>query len=449
MHGADLTEKFVKRAVSAIILSGFFFSIYASSLKEENAKITADRKMIADLEKRLSKDERGCENPDQNLDRSVLVELQIYCNARRSAFKRVKMLPELIDDHESALKNYYANCKVVDNDESYILCESLDKVVVKSAEALNDQKEELKKDLDEMKNSADMAEKLNKKKSADSKKEFEHNIQKTLKLKKETVKMMETGLIEDEIRFKKSVIKLKSAQNSNASEINEKNGELLNGVKRLLKLNRELRNVCHAMKRKIDMANNSCTIKYSQKGCSDAEKNLTKVFDEGNEKIKAYSDEKQRLSAFEQEIHKLAIHNVGKKMEDANQQISFYIGNLKLQNGQLKQRIELSGNDIEVLKNMPGKKYLETYLGYVETMKKLEMESSGFIEFLGLSTVRINEFIKNCTQNKTEYSTECRIEGDNIVKDVDDALRKISHYGAKFSRLNSDLDAFAKKVSGN
>ncbi|HQB11191.1 MAG TPA: hypothetical protein PLW37_15115, partial [bacterium] len=90
----------------------------------------------------------------------------------------------------------------------------------------------------------------------------------------------------------------------------------------------------------------------------------------------------------------------------------------------------------------------ETYLGYVETMKSLEKESAGFIEFLGLSTVRINEFIKNCTQNKSEYSTECRIEGDNIVKDVDSIMKKISQYGAKFSRLNSDLAAFAKKVSG-
>ena len=107
----------MKGIATVLILSGLCFSIYASSLKEENAKITADRKMITNLEKALSKDERGCEKPSEGLDKSVMIELQIYCNARNSAKRRLTPLKEHISSYESAVKNYYTNCKIVDTDE--------------------------------------------------------------------------------------------------------------------------------------------------------------------------------------------------------------------------------------------------------------------------------------------------------------------------------------------
>ena len=438
----------MKGIATVLILSGLCFSIYASSLKEENAKITADRKMITNLEKALSKDERGCEKPSEGLDKSVMIELQIYCNARNSAKRRLTPLKEHISSYESAVKNYYTNCKIVDTDELLILCESLDDKVVKAAQIVNDEKENLRKNLDDMENSAKKAkDKLNEKNEW-AQKERDQQINDALRVKKDLVKSMQKELIDDSVLLEKSKLKLVQALKSTSKELAEKYEVLLKGVNSLIAVNKNLRDISQSMTRNIDLANSACTIRHSEKACADAEKKLTQIFDEGNAKLKAYTDEKERLRLFEQEIHKLSLSEIAVKMENANRQISFYIGNLQLQNGQLKQRIELSGSDIEVLKGMGGKGFLETYMGYVETMKSLEKESAGFIEFLGLSTVRINEFIKNCTQNKTEYSTECRIEGDNIVKDIDSVVSRISQYGAKFSRLNSDLAAFAKKVSG-
>ncbi|HPM46720.1 MAG TPA: hypothetical protein PLW78_02610 [bacterium] len=438
----------MKGIATVLILSGICFSVYASSLKKENAKITADRKMIADLEKGLSKDERGCEKPSEGLDKSVLIELQIYCNARNSAKRRLVPLKDHISAYETAVTNYYANCKIVDTDELFVLCEALDDKVVKAAELVNDEKESLRKDLDEMENSAKKAAIINKEKNDWSKKEHDQQINDSLRVKRDLVMTMQKGLIDDSVILEKSRIKFSSALNNSSGEIRDRTEYLLKGVTSLISVNKNLRDTCQSMTRNIDITNSSCTIKYSEKACTEAENKLTQVFDEGNAKLKAYTGEKERLRTLEMELHKLSIAEIAVKMENANRQISFYIGNLQLQNDQLKQRIELSGNDLEVLKGMDGKAFVETYLGYVETMKSLEKESAGFIDFLGLSTARINEFIKNCTQNKSEYSTECRIEGDNIVKDVDSIMKKISQYGAKFSRLNSDLAAFAKKVSG-
>lgn len=438
----------MKRAVAAVILSVLCFSVFANSLKEETARITADRKMIAELEKGLSKDERGCEKPSGDLDKSVLIELQIYCNARNSAKRRLAPLKDHISAYETTVTNYYTNCKIVDTDELLVLCKNLDDKVVKAAELVNDEKELLRKDLDEMENSAKKAANINKEKSDWSKKEHDQEINDSLRVKKELVITMQKGLIDDSVILEKSKIKLTNAMKNSSKDLYERTADLLKGVTSLISVNRNLRETCQLMTRNIDITNSACTIKYSEKACSEAENKLTQVFDEGNAKLKAYTDEKERLRALEMELHRLSIAEIAVTMENANRQISFYTGNLQLQNDQLKQRIELSVNDLEVLKGMDGKGFVETYLGYVETMKSLEKESAGFIEFLGLSTVRINEFIKNCTQNKSEYSTECRIEGDNIVKDVDSVMKKISQYGAKFSRLNSDLAAFAKKVSG-
>lgn len=449
MGCVNLMERKVKRIVTVLILSGLFFSIFASSLKEENAKITADRKMITDLEKKLSKDERGCEQPPEGLDKSVMIELQIYCNARNSAKGRLAPLKDHISAYETAVTNYYTNCKTVNTEELLILCRSLDDKVVEAAEMVNNEKEGLKKDLDEMENSAKKATDKNKEKTDWAKKEHDQQINDTLRTKKDLVTTMQKGLIDDSVLLEKSKLKLTQALKKGSTNLQDKTSVLLKGVTALVSVNKNLRDTCYSMKRNIDNTNNCCTIKYSEKKCKDAEKNLEQIFEEGNRKLAAYTTEKERLKGLEQELHKLSLSEITVTMENAARQITFYIGNLQLQNDQLKQRIEMSSNDIEVLKNMQGKSYLQTYLGYVEMMKALEKESAGFIEFLSISTTRISEFIKNCTQNQNEYTTECRIEGDNVVKDVDSAVSKISQYGAKFDRLNSNLAAFAKKVSGN
>ncbi|HSW61151.1 MAG TPA: hypothetical protein VLJ60_10145, partial [bacterium] len=264
----------MKKAIAAIILSGLCFSIYASSLKEENTKITADRKMIANLEKALSKDERGCENPAEELDKSVLIELQIYCNARNAARNRLPQLKDLILGYETAVKNYYSNCKIVDTDELLILCETLDDKVVKAAELVNAEKENLRKDLDEMENSAKKAASINKEKNDWSKKEHDQQINDSLRVKRDLVMTMQKGLIDDSVILEKSRIKFSSALNNSSGEIRDRTEYLLKGVTSLIAVNKNLRDTCQSMTRNIDITNSSCTIKYSEKACTEAEKRL-------------------------------------------------------------------------------------------------------------------------------------------------------------------------------
>ena len=51
-------------------------------LQKERTMIKKDKKFISQLEKELSVDEKGCDNPSKDLDFSVFMELKIYCNSR-------------------------------------------------------------------------------------------------------------------------------------------------------------------------------------------------------------------------------------------------------------------------------------------------------------------------------------------------------------------------------
>ncbi len=147
----------------------------------------------------------------------------------------------------------------------------------------------------------------------------------------------------------------------------------------------------------------------------------------------------------EDDFHRDLLKDIAAKTENAKQTMLSYIKSLEEQNGHLKQRLGTSDNDIEVVKSRNNRQLLKTYTGLVDTMKKLEKESSEFIVFFKDANQRIDAFNSKCTQNKSELSSECRIEGDKIVSEVNQMMEKVSKYANDFNKLNNDLNDFAKK----
>ena len=72
----------------------------------------------------------------------------------------------------------------------------------------------------------------------------------------------------------------------------------------------------------------------------------------------------------------------------------------------------MSDNNTEVVKSRNNKKLLDTYLKLVATMKELEKESAEFIKFYEEYLGKINNFNSSCVSGKSEFTAECKIEGD-------------------------------------
>ena len=197
-----------------LILLVLFYSIYiyADIYKDEAKKIAADRKRVEEIEKKLSKDEKACENPSQNdLSRNVVTELKLYCEARESAKSRIPDIKNLLAEYESLLKNYLEECKSVDTDDKYSKCETLDRQVATAAEKLNDEKENFNSDIDTMENAAERAKDYNARSNDEGKKDFIKEISANLNAKKELVSSMQKGLEEDSKVFKDSKGRLTQA----------------------------------------------------------------------------------------------------------------------------------------------------------------------------------------------------------------------------------------------
>ena len=108
-------------------------------------------------------------------------------------------------------------------------------------------------------------------------------------------------------------------------------------------------------------------------------------------------------------------------------------------------QIGMSDNNTEVVKSRNNKKLLDTYLKLVSTMKELEKESAGFIKFYEEYLNKINNFNASCVSGKSEFTAECKIEGDKIVDDINSNEPKIMKYGENFNKFNKDLGDFFKK----
>jgi len=421
-------------------------SVYADIYKDEAKKIAADRKRVEEIEKKLSKDEKACENPSQNdLSRNVVTELKLYCEARESAKSRIPDIKNLLAEYESLLKNYLEECKTVDSDDKYSQCESLDRQVATAAEKLNDEKENFNSDIDTMENAAERAKDYNARSNDEGKKDFIKEISANLNAKKELVSSMQKGLEEDSKVFKESKGRLTQALKNDSPDSAKIGKDFLSGLNSILLQNNNLRQICASMLKTINEAKGVCVTKLNMEKCRAAETKMENLFNNGNSKLSAYKDEKNNLVAIENDYHKAGMGNILAKTENAQKTISNYLQGLKEQNSYLNQQLGMSDNNTEVVKSRKNKKLLDTYLKLVATMKELEKESAEFIKFYEEYLSKINNFTATCVSGKSEFSAECKIEGDKIVNDVNTQEPKIMKYGEKFNKLNKDLGDFFKK----
>jgi hypothetical protein len=421
-------------------------SIYADIYKDEAKKIAADRKRVEEIEKKLSKDEKACENPSQNdLSRNVVTELKLYCEARESAKSRIPDIKNLLAEYENFLKNYLEECKTVDTDDKYSQCESLDRQVATAAEKLNDEKENFNSDIDTMENAAERAKDLNKRSNDSEKQDFKRSVSNNLAAKKELVLAMQKGLEEDKKVFNNSKSKLNQSLKSDSPDAAQIGKSFLGGLNSILLQNNNLNKLCSSMLKTINEAQNVCVTKLNMEKCRAAETKMENLFNDGNSKLSAYKDEKNNLVAVENDYHKAGMGNILAKTENAQKTISSYLQGLKEQNSYLNQQIGMSDNNTEVVKSRNNKKLLDTYLKLVSTMKELEKESSSFITFYEENLNKLGTFNAKCVEGKSEFTAECKIEGDKIVGDINSNEPKIMKYGEKFNKLNKDLGDFFKK----
>ena len=431
-----------------LILLALFCSItvYADIYKDEAKKIAADRKRIEEIEKKLSTDEKECENPSQkDLSRNVVTELKLYCESRESAKSRIPDIKNLLAEYESLLKNYLEECKTVDTEEKYSRCESLDQQVAVAAEKLNDEKENFNSDIDTMENAAERAKDYNARSNDESRKDFIKTISANLDAKKELVTSMQKGLEEDNKVFKNSKSKLNQSLANDLPEASEKGKVFLGGLNSILLQNKNLLQICASMLKTINEAKSVCVTKLNMEKCKTSETKMENLFNDGNSKLAIYKDEKNKLVAMENDYHKAGMGNILAKTENAQKTITNYLSGLKEQNAFLKQQIEFSPNNTEAVKQRNNKKLLDTYLKLVATMKELEKESAAFITFYEEYLNKINNFNTSCVNGKSEFSAECKIEGDKIVGDINSNEPKIMKYGENFNKLNKDLGDFFKK----
>ena len=421
-------------------------SVYADIYKDEAKKIAADRKRVTEIEKKLSTDEKECADPSKSdLSRNVVSELKIYCEARESAKSRIPDIKNLLSEYENRLKNYLEECKTVDTDDKYSKCEALDREVSTTAEKLNDEKENFNSDIDTMENAAERAKDYNARSNDESKKDFVKEISSNLNAKKELVQAMQKGLEEDKKVFDKSKTSLNQSLKGASPDSAKIGKEFMGGLNSILLQNGALRQTCASMLKTINEAKNVCVTKLNMEKCKAAETKMENLFNDGNSKLAAYKDEKNNLVAIENDYHKAGMGNILAKTENAQKTITNYLQGLKEQNSYLNQQLGMSDNNTEVVKQRNNKKLLDTYLKLVATMKELEKESAEFIKFYEEYLGKINTFTDSCVNGKSEFTAECKIEGDKIVNDVNAQEPKIMKYGEKFNKLNKDLGDFFKK----
>lgn len=438
----------MKGLISVLLAALISVQLSAEAYKDELKSIASDRKMITVMEKTVADDEKGCGTVDQSLNAAVQIEINIYCQARMRAISRLPELKKLIDEYEPVLKNFFDNCPEVTDDEKLKLCQTLHEKVTEKAASINKEKEELQKDIDLMENAGKKAAETFKHNKDVEQKERGQYLKDALRLKKDTVQTMNSGLLEDMLVFNRSKSALTKNLTRGSKELQEKTAYLLKGVTKIIGINADLQNICSGMLRSIDAANNACNLKYSEAGCNDAEKTLEKKFEDGNSAIKAYTSDKITLASVETALNKKAVEEAALMMEKATAQITGYLKNIEMQNDMLKQRIELSKNDAEVLRGMENKTFLKTYMGLVETMISLKVETDGFIKKFNYYLERMTKFRSECTDSKTELTALCHETGTALTSEVDATVDKLTPYGARFNRLNSDLASFSRKVSG-
>ena len=431
-----------------LVLSLIFFcfsTIYCDIYQEESKKIEKDQKKIAEFEKKLATDDKGCENPSENMERNVANEVKIYCEARRSAKSRIPTLKKLLKEYEETLKNYLGKCSSVTNEESFTLCEDLNGKISLSSELLNDEKEKFYNEIDTLENAAARAAELNKINNEAYKEDFVRTISNNLNAKSELVNNMQKGLEKDKNLFQKSKANLNKSLAGNSEETKANGGRFLSGINNILLQNGNLLQICTSMLKTIKTAKELCIAKLNMEKCRETEIKLENLFADGNTKLVLYKKDKNDLISLEDEYYKSKMNEISVKMENAQKTIAQYLQNLKEQNSYLKQQIETSDKNLEVVKSRNNKKMTETYQKHIETMKELETESRNFIQFYEENTNKINNFTVSCVQGKSTFTVECKIEGDKIVSEINSSEKNIQKYGDKFNKLNKDLGDFYKK----
>ena len=429
-----------------MILFCSFSVIFADIYKDELKKTDNDKKRVAQIEKKLSTDEKDCENPsDKNLDRNVVTELKIYCDARESLKSQIPEIKRLLSEYEKIFKEYSEQCKKIDDDEKYGKCADMDQKVSESAGKLNDEKERFNSNIDKLENAAARAKELNERNNDANKEDFKRTVSNNLNAKKELVTGMKKGLENDKSAFQNSKNQLNQVLKNSSGESAAKGKIFMEGLNRILLQNGALLTLCSSMLKTINEADNVCVAKTDMEKCRDSETKMENLFNDGNEKLALYKDEKNDVLKMESDYHKAGMGDILAKMENAKKTISADLQNLKSQNEYLKQQIEASTNNMDVVKSRNNKKLTDTYTGYVATMKDLEKESGEFIKIYEENLGKIGSFTNSCVSGKSEFTPECRIEGDKIVGSVNETEPKVMKYGEKFNKLNKDLADFYKK----
>lgn len=429
--------------VPALVLALCAF-LFADDYSNEIKRLSQDKKRIADIEKKLSADEKDCVEKPQDLAVEVLRELQIYCDTRESLKNRLPHMKELIADYEERLADFSKECGKKGGEPA--LCENSEIALLKSAEELNAERENFDKDLEILDSSAKRAKQINEEKNDIARREFDQNIGENLRAKKSLINATRESLKRDEKLFKLSKSQTVSAKNNSVSAKTSADA-LLKNLDTLLKMNAELFAFTQTMRKKVDQADLLCIKKHDAEKCQAIEKEMEALFTTANEKLDQYKSEKSKSGPLEDDFHRDLLKDIAAKTENAKQTMLSYIKSLEEQNGHLKQRLGTSDNDIEVVKSRNNRQLLKTYTGLVDKMKALEAQSAGFIAFFNEATQRVDAFNSKCTRNRSELSTECRIEGDKIVSEVNQTMEKVSKYANDFNQLNKDLNDFAKKFN--
>ena len=431
----------MKKIFLASVALAFSISLFADDYSNEIKRLAQDKKKIAEIEKRLSADEKDCVEKPQNLALEVLKELQIYCDTRESLRNRLPHMKELLADYEERLADFNKECG---KGGDAALCENSEITLLKSADELNSERENFDRDLVLLDSSAKKAKRINEEQNEIARREFDQNIGDNLRAKKGLISAIQDSLKRDDKLFKLSKSQTISAKNTSNYAKNSADALILN-LDKLLKMNAELFAFTQTMQKKVSQAEDLCIKKHDAAKCQAIEKEMEALFATANEKLDQYKSEKSKSGPLEDDFHRDLLKDIAAKTENAKQTMLSYIKSLEEQNGHLKQRLGTSDNDIEVVKSRNNRQLLKTYTGLVDTMKKLEKESSEFIVFFKDANQRIDAFNSKCTQNKSELSSECRIEGDKIVSEVNQMMEKVSKYAKDFNKLNNDLNDFAKK----
>jgi len=433
----------MKKIFLASVALAVSFLLFADDYSKEIKRLAQDKKKIAEIEKRLSADEKDCIKKPQNLALEVLKELQIYCDTRESLRNRLPHMKELLADYEERLTDFNKECG---KSGDAALCENSEIALLKSADELNSERENFDRDLELLDSSAKKAKRINEEQNEIARREFDQNIGDNLRAKKGLISAIQDSLKRDDKLFKLSKSQTISARNTSNYAKNSADALILN-LERLLKMNAELSAFTQTMQKKVSQAEDLCIKKHDAAKCQAIEKEMESLFATANEKLDQYKSEKSKSGPLEDDFHRDLLKDIAAKTENAKQTMLSYIKSLEEQNGHLKQRLGTSDNDIEVVKSRNNRQLLKTYTGLVDTMKKLEKESSEFIVFFKDANQRIDAFNSKCTQNRSELSSECRIEGDKIVSEVNQTMEKVSKYANDFNQLNKDLNDFAKKFN--